>query len=107
MAAINPTAGGSLNSTPAPVKQTLSSAYIDFTASGTAGWAQQYLPDLMEQEAAVFGKRTISGFLNQVGAEEAMTSDQVIWSEQGRLHINLAAVCTTASAGLITFGTAH
>ena len=107
MAAVNPTAGGGLNSTPAPVKQTLSSAYIDFTASGTAGWAQQYLPDLMEQEAAVFGKRTISGFLNQVGAEEAMTSDQVIWSEQGRLHINLAAVCTTASAGLITFGTAH
>lgn len=107
MAAVNPTAGGSLNSTPSPVKQTLSSAYIDFTASGTAGWAQQYLPDLMEQEAAVFGKRTISGFLNQVGAEEPMTSDQVIWSEQGRLHINLAAVCTTASAGLITFGTAH
>ena len=107
MAAVNPTGGGSLNSTTAPVKQTLSSAYIDFTASGTAGWAQQYLPDLMEQEAAIFGKRTISGFLNQVGAEEAMTSDQVIWSEQGRLHINLAAVCTTASAGLITFGTAH
>lgn len=107
MAAVNPTGGGSLNSTPAPVKQTLSSAYIDFTASGTAGWAQQYLPDLMEQEAAVFGKRTISGFLNQVGAEEAMTSDQVIWSEQGRLHINLAATVTTASSGLITFGTAH
>jgi len=107
MAAVNPTPGGSINSTPAPVKQTLSSAYIDFTASGTAGWAQQYLPDLMEQEAAVFGKRTISGFLNQVGAEEAMTSDQVIWSEQGRLHINLAATVTTASSGLITFGSAH
>ena len=107
MSAVNPTAGGSLNSTPSPVKQTLSSAYIDFTASGTAGWAQQYLPDLMEQEAAVFGKRTISGFLNQVGAEEPMTSDQVIWSEQGRLHINLAAVCTTAASGLITFSTAH
>ena len=61
----------------------------------------------MEQEAAVFGKRTISGFLNQVGAEEPMTSDQVIWSEQGRLHINLAATVTTASSGLITFGTAH
>ena len=43
----------------------------------------------MEKEAEVFGNRTISGFLSQVGAEEAMTSDQVVWSEQGRLHIAL------------------
>ena len=107
MAAAAVSSGGNINSVPAPVKQTLSSAYIDFTAAGTAGWAQQHLPDLMEQEAAVFGKRTISGFLNQVGAEEAMTSDQVIWSEQGRLHINLAATATTVADGLITFGTAH
>jgi hypothetical protein len=107
MAVITPSGGSNLNSVPAPVKQTLSSNYIDFTASGTAGWAQQYLPDLMEAEAEVFGKRTISGFLEMVGAEEAMTSDQVIWSEQGRLHIKLAATVTTASSGLITFGSAH
>ena len=36
----------------------------------------------MEKEAEVFGPRTISGFLSQVGAEEAMTADQVVWSEQ-------------------------
>ena len=107
MAAAAVSSGSNINSVPSPVKQTLSSAYIDFTASGTAGWAQQYLPDLMEQEAAVFGKRTISGFLNQVGAEEAMTSDQVIWSEQGRLHINLSATVTTKGDGLVTFGSAH
>ena len=40
----------------APVKQTLSSNYIDFTATATAGWAQQYLPDLMEKEAEIYGK---------------------------------------------------
>ena len=107
MAAAAVTDGGLLGSVPAPVKQTLSSAYIDFTTAGTAGWAQQHLPDLMEQEAASFGKRTISGFLNQVGAEEAMTSDQVIWSEQGRLHISLVAAVTTKGDGLVTFGTAH
>lgn len=56
MAAAAVSSGGNINSVPAPVKQTLSSAYIDFTAAGTAGWAQQHLPDLMEQEAAVFGK---------------------------------------------------
>jgi hypothetical protein len=83
--AINP--GNNLNSVGAPLKQTLSSNYIDFTDSTVAGWAQQYLPDLMEGEAEVFGNRTISGFLAQVGAEEAMASDQVIWSEQGRLHL--------------------
>jgi len=82
------TAGGSLNSVVAPQQQTLASNYIDFTSSATAGWAQQYLPDLMEKEAEVFGNRTISGFLAQVGAEEAMTADQVIWSEQSRLHLS-------------------
>ena len=91
------TAGGSLNSVVAPQQQTLASNYIDFTSSATAGWAQQYLPDLMEKEAEVFGNRTISGFLSQVGAEEAMTADQVVWSEQGRLH--LSYVGTVATAG--------
>ena len=80
------TPGTNLNSVAAPQAVTLASNYIDFTHADTAGWAQQYLPDLMEKEAEVFGPRTISGFLSQVGAEESMTSDQVIWSEQGRLH---------------------
>jgi hypothetical protein len=71
----------------APRKQTLSTNYIDFTSAATEGWAQQYLPDLMEKEAEVYGKRTIAGFLAQVGAEESSTSDRVIWSEQGRLHL--------------------
>ena len=75
----------------APRKQTLSSNYVDFTSSATEGWAQQYLPDLMEKEAEVYGKRTIAGFLAQVGAEEASTSDRVIWSEQGRLHLAYTA----------------
>ena len=75
------TNGPNLNSVAAPQKQTLSTNYIDFTSANTQGWAQQYLPDLMEGEAEVFGSRTISGFLEQVGAEEPMSSDQVIWSE--------------------------
>ena len=85
------TPGGSLNGVALPQKQTLSTNYIDFTAEATAGWAQQYLPDLMEKEAEVFGNRSIAGFLSQVGAEEAMASDQVIWSEQGRLHLSYNA----------------
>ena len=91
------TAGGSLNSVTASQQQTLASNYIDFTSTDTKGWAQQYLPDLMEKEAEVFGQRTIAGFLEKVGAEEAMTADQVIWSEQSRLH--LSYVGTVATAG--------
>jgi len=93
------TAGGSLNSVPAAQKQTLNSNYIDFTSDATAGWAQQYLPDLMEKEAEVFGPRTISGFLSKIGAEEAMTSDRVIWSEQGRLHLSYKGNVSSATNG--------
>ncbi len=91
------TAGGSLNSVVAPQQQTLASNYLDLASTANQGWAQQYLPDLMEKEAEVFGKRTISGFLAQVGAEEAMTADQVVWSEQGRLHLSYKG--TVAVAG--------
>ena len=83
------TAGTNLNSVPSSQQQTLSSNYLDLAGTDGQGWAQQYLPDLMEKEAEVFGNRTISGFLSQVGAEEAMTADQVVWSEQSRLHISL------------------
>tara|TARA_R100001591_G_scaffold34617_1_gene46211 strand:+ start:2588 stop:4108 length:1521 start_codon:yes stop_codon:yes gene_type:complete len=83
--------GGTYNGTAAPGKQTLASNYIDFTDNVTKGWFQQYVPDLIEKEAEVFGNRTISGFLSQVGAEEASTADQVVWSEQGRLHLKYTA----------------
>jgi len=94
MAIVN---GGSLNSVPSPYQSTLSTNYIDFRATGTSGWAQQYLPDLMEKEAEVFGNRTVSGFLSQVGAEEPMTSDQVVWSEQGRLHLSYIATVVSGT----------
>ena len=87
---------GALPATPSAVKQTVSDAFLDLR---NLGWAQQYLPELMEQEAEVFGNRTLSGFLSQVGAEEAMASDQVIWSEQGRLHVS-AAGAFASGAGL-------
>ena len=86
----------------APRKQTLADNYIDFTSSATEGWAQQYLPDLMEKEAEVYGKRTIAGFLAQVGAEEASNSDRVVWSEQGRLHLAYTATNADTSANVFT-----
>ena len=105
MAISNPGPGhtgtaGSLNSVAAPVRTTLSSNYIDFTSGAGNDWAQQYLPDLIEAEAEVFGPRTISGFLSQVGAEESMTSDQVIWTEQGRLHLSYTGIVNTGTGAL-------
>ena len=106
MAAITPTAGGSLNSTPAPAKQTLSSNYLSFTG-GSNDWSQQYLPDLYEQEVEVFGNRSVASFLRLVGAEMPMTSDQVVWSEQGRLHLHYkgAAVANTGVITIASSGT--
>ena len=98
------TAGGSLNSVPTHRKQTLATNYLDFTGTTDNTWAQQYLPDLMEQEAEVFGPRTISGFLSQVGAEEAMTSDQVVWSEQGRLHLSYKGKTINADGRVLIQG---
>jgi hypothetical protein len=82
----------------AAVQAATSENYLDIQNNG---WAQQYLPDLIEKEAEVFGKRTISGFLSQVSAEEAMSADQVIWSEQGRLHLSYRCDILDASASTV------
>ena len=106
---------GSYSLSPMPSLTVSDQNYIDFTSSTTAGWAQQYLPELYEQEIERYGNRSISGFLQMVGAEMPMSSDQVIWSEQNRLHIayrnddvtaNSTVVVTTASSGLCTLGSA-
>ena len=98
------TAGGILNSVPASQQQALVSNYLDLASTSGQGWAQQYVPDLMEKEAEVFGNRTISGFLSQVGAEEAMTADQVVWSEQSRLHLSYKGTVQTKAGGTVVLG---
>ena len=98
------TNGTLLNVQPAPGQQALSTNYLDLASQAGQGWAQQYLPDLMEKEAEIYGPRTISGFLSKIGAEEAMTADQVVWSEQGRLHLSYTGFChddDDANGGII------
>ena len=77
---------GKFSITPMPSKMALTENYLSFT-DGNNDFAQQYLPELYEAEVERYGNRTLSGFLRMVGAEMPMTSDQVIWSEQERLHI--------------------
>jgi len=86
---------------PHPIKATLSSNYIDFSSATGVNWGQQYAPDLLEREAEVFGNRMVSGLLEKVGAEEAMASDQVVWSEQGRLHLSYTGAHDASTDGKI------
>jgi len=86
---------------PSQKQQVLVDNYLSFV-DGNNDFAQQYLPEIYEQEVERYGNRTLSGFLRMVGAEMPMTSDQVIWSEQNRLHVAYDA-CTIATATTITF----
>jgi len=70
--------------TPRPVKGLFGDNYLSLA---DMDWTQQFLPEVYEKEVERYGNRTITGFLRMVGAEMPMASDQVVWSEQGRLHI--------------------
>ena len=82
--------------TPSQKQQLLDTNYLKFNdgTNGTDTFAQQYLPEIYAAEVERYGNRTLSGFLRMVGAEMPMTSDQVIWSEQNRLHISYSD-CTS------------
>ena len=88
MANVSPAFGSLI---PTPKKQALEGNYLNFT-DGTSDFAQQYLPEIYEAEVERYGNRTLGGFLRMVGAEMPMTSDQIIWSEQNRLHISYEGV---------------
>jgi len=88
---------------PSQDKVALSSNYMSFT-DGTRDFAQQYLPELYEAEVERYGDRSVSSFLRMVGAEMPMTSDQVVWSEQGRLHLSYTGTLTAASGAIAVTG---
>lgn len=85
--------------TPAHTKSVTNSNYIDFHSSSFSQWTQQYLPELYEAEVEKYGNRTVGSFLRLVGAEMPMQSDQVIWSEQGRLHLHYSATLAADGSG--------
>jgi len=90
---------------PSQQQEILNSNYLQFNGGAAANgdtntFAQQYLPEIYEQEVERYGNRTLSGFLRMVGAEMPMTSDQVIWSEQNRLHISYDN-CSLGGLGIV------
>jgi hypothetical protein len=94
---------------PSQKQQLLSDNYLSFNGGANPGdsdtFAQQYLPEIYEQEVERYGNRTLSGFLRMVGAEMPMTSDQVIWSEQNRLHVayNDVNILTAVTTNTLEF----
>ena len=82
--------------TPRPVKGLFGDNYLSLA---DMTWTQQFLPEVYEKEVERYGNRTITGFLRRVGAEMPMASDQVVWSEQGRLHIAYDTGVSNAPAG--------
>jgi hypothetical protein len=58
---------------PSQKQQLLSDNYLSFNGGTNPGdsdtFAQQYLPEIYEQEVERYGNRTLSGFLRMVGAE--------------------------------------
>jgi len=86
---------------PSQKQQALDTNYLNFTDPSNAdfvSFAEQYLPEVYEAEVERYGNRTLSGFLRMVGAEMPMSSDQVIWSEQNRLHIAYTGVDVVSAA---------
>ena len=78
--------------------------YIDFTDANFAQWGQQFLPDVYEKEVERYGNRSIGSFLRMVSAEMPSTSDQIIWTEQGRLHTRYANVIPLGNQGALPGG---
>ena len=87
--------------TPSPSKgQLFQGNYItnfDFT--------NQFLPDVYEKQAEIYGNRSIGGFLKLVSAEMPSASDEIRWVEQGRLHIAYKNVAVSGNVFTVTFDT--
>jgi len=72
--------------TPSPTKTLFDKNYLSL-ADNDFNFASQFLPEVYEKEVERYGNRSISSFLRMVGAEMPMASDEVVWTEQGRLHV--------------------
>ena len=84
---------------PTQTKNLYQGNYLDFTSGDFNQWTQQFLPEVYDKEINIYGNRTLSGFLKMVSAEMPTTSDQIIWTEQGRLHTRYTNVQISAVIG--------
>ena len=107
--AIASTGAAGQHLTPRPIQGLFGDNYLSFTGTGGT-FAAQFLPEVYEKEVERYGNRTISGFLGMVGAEMPMASDEVVWSEQGRIHVaydDAIIVAHNTTANRLTMPSGH
>ena len=76
---------------------------IDFQANANT----PFLPETIDKKVKRFGNRSISGLLSKMAAEFSLQSDQIIWSEDNRLHLKATAITHTAGTDTFTFPLGH
>ncbi len=85
--------------TPSPTKTLFDGNYLAI-GSNDFNFTKQFLPEVYEKEVERYGNRSIGSFLRLVSAEMPMASDEVVWTEQARLHVayNDAVIATDNDA---------
>jgi len=78
--------------TPSSIKKPTSENYIDIF-----DYTTQYEPDAYEKLISIYGDQSLMGMLFELGSEEAISSDQYIWTEKGRLHTSYDVTAETAT----------
>jgi len=78
--------------TPSSIKKPTAENYIDIF-----DYTTQYEPDAYEKLISIYGDQSLMGMLFELGSEEAISSDQFIWTEKGRLHTSYDDVSRAAN----------
>ena len=77
---------------PSSVKAPSQTNYIDIF-----DYTSQYAPDAYESLISIYGDQSLMGMIFELGSEEAISSDQYIWTEKGRLHTSYDAVARSGN----------
>jgi hypothetical protein len=72
--------------TPSPTKTLFDKNYLAI-GDNDFNFTKQFLPEVYEKEVERYGNRSVSSFIRMTSAELPMASDEVVWTEQGRLHV--------------------
>ena len=87
--------------TPSPTKTLFDKNYLSI-GDNDFNFTKQFLPEVYEKEVERYGNRSVSSFLRMVGAEMPMASDEVVWSEQGRLHVAYDSAAANTTNNIVT-----
>ena len=91
-------ASSQISATPNVAKRAIDSNYTDIISFANT----PFLPDVYDEQVKVYGNRMITGFLAKTGAEIALQSDSVEWTEEGRLELRFDNVTRSGNDFTVT-----